>query len=518
MFGHEPTETDDVNAPLTITMPVEAAAPPRAYKLLIDGRFVDAQAGRTLERRSPGHGFVVSSYALADATDVEAAVQAAHRAFETGPWPRMKAAERAAILLKTADLIEARAEEIARLDALESGKPLAQARGEIAGAVDIWRYAAALTRTLHGESYANLGDAMLGVVLREPIGVVSIITPWNFPFLIVSQKLPFALAAGCTAVVKPSEMTSASTLLLGDILMQAGLPDGVVNIVAGLGADVGAPMVSHPLVEMVSFTGSTRVGKLTMATASQSLKKISMELGGKNGQIVFPDADLEAAADAAVFGGFFNAGECCNAGSRLIVHKDIAADFLAEVKKIAARVPVGDPLDEATKVGAMISSDHLSKVLGFVDGARADGATIASGGAKLSTNAGDYLLPTIVSEVADGMAIAREEVFGPVLSVLTFESIENALHIANNTAYGLSAGVWSADIDTCMSVARGARSGTVWVNTFMEGYPELPFGGYKQSGVGRELGKRAVEDYTEEKTIQFHRGPRTGWWVDRAGK
>ncbi|TIU91010.1 MAG: aldehyde dehydrogenase family protein, partial [Mesorhizobium sp.] len=335
----------------------------------------------------------------------------------------------------------------------------------------------------------------------------------NFPFLIVSQKLPFALAAGCAAVVKPSEMTSASTFVLGEILMQAGLPDGVVNILAGLGAAVGAPMVSHPLVEMVSFTGSTRVGKMTMASAANSLKKVSMELGGKNGQIVFPDADLEAAADAAVFGGFFNAGECCNAGSRLIVHVAIADDFLGSVKALTARVIVGDPLDDSTRVGAMISSEHLSKVTGYVAAATNDGSSVYSGGKQIASSAGQYLDPTIIRGVTEDMAIAREEVFGPVLSVLTFESIEEALRIANNTPYGLSAGVWSASIDTCMSVARNVRSGTVWVNTFMEGYPELPFGGYKQSGLGRELGKRAVEDYTEEKTIQFHRGQRTGWWV-----
>jgi acyl-CoA reductase-like NAD-dependent aldehyde dehydrogenase len=502
-----------MNAPLNITMPVEASAAPKYYRLLIDGRHVDAADGRVLERRSPGHGFVVSRYAQAGAADVEAAVQAAHRAFETGPWPRMKASERAAVLLKTADLIEARLEDIARLDALESGKPIAQARGEIAGAADIWRYAASLARTLAGESYANLGDAMLGVVVREPVGVVSIITPWNFPFLIVSQKLPFALAAGCTAVVKPSEMTSASTLLLGDLLLEAGMPAGVVNVVVGLGADVGAPMVYHPLVEMVSFTGSTRVGKLTVAAAAQSLKKVSMELGGKNGQIVFPDADLEAAADAAVFGGFFNAGECCNAGSRLIVHSDIAEEFLPAVGELTAKVRVGDPLDDATKVGAMISTDHLAKVSAFVAQAGGEGASLRAGGGVLAANAGQYLQPTIVAGVKEDMAIAREEVFGPVLSVLTFKTIEEALRIANNTPYGLSAGVWSADIDTCMGIARGVRTGTVWVNTFMEGYPELPFGGYKQSGIGRELGKRAVEDYTEEKTIQFHRGRRTGWWV-----
>jgi acyl-CoA reductase-like NAD-dependent aldehyde dehydrogenase len=502
-----------MNAPLNISMPAEASSAPGAYKLLIDGKHVDARDGRTLDRVSPGHGFVVSRYARAGEAEVELAVQAAHRAFESGPWPRMKAGERAAILLKTADLIEKKLEQIARLDALESGKPIAQARGEIAGAADIWRYAAALARTLSGDSYANLGDSMLGVVLREPVGVVSIITPWNFPFLIVSQKLPFALAAGCTAVVKPSEMTSASTLLLGDLLLEAGLPAGVVNVLAGLGADVGAPMVSHPLVEMVSFTGSTRVGKMTMASAAQSLKKVSMELGGKNGQIVFPDADLEAAADAAVFGGFFNAGECCNAGSRLIVHDDIASDFLKAVNALTEKVRVGDPLDDATKVGAMISTDHLSKVSDYVAAAGGEGASVLAGGGALKSSRGQYLAPTIVSGVTEDMSIAREEVFGPVLSVLSFKTIEEALRIANNTPYGLSAGVWSASVETCMGIARGVRTGTVWVNTFMEGYPELPFGGYKQSGLGRELGKRAVEDYTEEKTIQFHRGPRTGWWV-----
>jgi acyl-CoA reductase-like NAD-dependent aldehyde dehydrogenase len=500
-----------MNAPLSISMPAEAVNGPTAYKLLIDGKFVDAADGRTIERVSPGHGVVTSRYAQAGAAEVEAAVSAAHCAFAGGPWPRMKGAERSAILLRTADLIESRLEQIARLDALESGKPIAQARGEIAGAVDIWRYAAALARTLSGESYANLGDAMLGVVVREPVGVVAIITPWNFPFLIVSQKLPFALAAGCTAVVKPSEMTSASTLVLGEILLEAGLPAGVVNIVVGLGPEVGAPLVDHPLVEMVSFTGSTRVGKLTMASAARSLKKVSMELGGKNGQIVFPDADLEAAADAAVFGGFFNAGECCNAGSRLIVQRDIADDFVDAVRRLAAKVVVGDPLGERTKVGAMISRDHLAKVNGFVDAAKREGASVDGG--ALSSNAGDYLAPTIVSGVTEDMEIAREEVFGPVLSVLTFGSADEALRIANNTPYGLSAGVWSANIDSCMTIARGVRAGTIWVNTFMEGYPELPFGGYKQSGLGRELGKRAVEDYTEEKTIQFHRGPRTGWWV-----
>jgi acyl-CoA reductase-like NAD-dependent aldehyde dehydrogenase len=503
-----------MNAPVQLVMPPEASSAPKAYKLLIDGRKVGAGDGRTIERKSPGHGFAVSSYPRAGAAEVDAAVKAAHRAFETGPWPKMKAGERSRILLRAADLIEAKAEEIARLDVLESGKPIAQARGEIAGSVDIWRYAAALARTLHGDSYANLGDDMLGAVLREPVGVVGIVTPWNFPFLIVSQKLPFALAAGCTAVVKPSEMTSASTFLLGELLLEAGVPPGTVNVVSGYGDEAGAPLTAHPLVDMISFTGSTRVGRLTMAAAAQGLKKVSMELGGKNGQIVFPDADLKAAADAAVFGGFFNAGECCNAGSRLIVHRDIAIDFLAEVEALTKRVTVGDPLSDSTMVGAIISTAHKARIGEYLAGAEQAGAALRRGGQALPEG-GDYLEPVIVGGVREDMAIAREEVFGPVLSVLTFESIEKALRIANDTPYGLSAGVWSDSIDTCMTVARGVRTGTVWVNTFMDGYPELPFGGYKQSGIGRELGKRAVEDYTEEKTIQFHRGPRTGWWVGR---
>ena len=504
-----------MNAPLNISMPTEASKAPKAYKLLIDGKHVDARDGRTLERNSPGHGFTVSRYTQAGAAEVEAAMQAAHKAFETGPWPRMKAAERAAILLKTADLIEARLEDIARLDALESGKPIAQARGEIGGAVDIWRYAASLARTLHGESYANLGDAMLGVVVREPIGVVSIITPWNFPFLIVAQKLPFALAAGCTTVVKPSELTSGSTLLLGEILMEAGVPEGVVNIVVGTGPEVGSVLTSHPDVDMVSFTGSTGVGKLTMASAAQHLKKVSLELGGKNPQIVFPDANLDDFIDAAVFGAYFNAGECCNAGSRLILHKDIASDVITRIAELSKKVKVGDPLDPETQVGAIITPQHLEKISGYVSGASGGGATVAFGGETLDLGMGQYMTPTILSGVTKDMAVAREEVFGPVLSVLTFETMAEAVQIANSIDYGLSAGVWSQNFDTCMTIGRKVRAGTIWMNTFMDGTPELPFGGFRQSGLGRELGKHAVEDYTETKTLNMHIGRRTGWWMPR---
>jgi betaine-aldehyde dehydrogenase len=507
-----------MNAPIKLDRPrLDAALAriPRSHEMLIDGRWSAGRGGETIERVSPAHGVTVSTYARASEHEADLAIAAARKAFDGGPWPRMTAAERSKVLLDVASLIERDAELIALLDSLESGKPIAQARGEIAGAADIWRYAAALTRDLHGESFSTLGPNKLGVVVRDPIGVVSIITPWNFPFLIVSQKLPFALAAGCTAVVKPSELTSASTLYLGKLLLEAGLPAGVANIIAGTGADVGAAMTSDPRVDMISFTGSTRVGKSAMATAAQTLKKVSMELGGKNPQIVFGDADLEAALDAAVFGAYFNAGECCNAGSRLIIQRPIAERFVADLQRKVRDVKVGDPLDENVRVGAIVTPDHLEKIEGFVAEAREAGAEVRAGGTRIEHESGQFMAPTIVSDVKPQMTIAREEVFGPVLSVLTFETADEAVAIANGTDYGLSAGVWSRDFDTCLNVSRGIHAGTVWMNTFMDGASELPFGGYKQSGLGRELGRRAVDDYTEEKTLHFHSGPRTAWWVPR---
>jgi acyl-CoA reductase-like NAD-dependent aldehyde dehydrogenase len=487
----------------------------REFKMLIDGKWVEGVETGTIERVAPSHGVTVSRYKSATKDDVHQAIAAARRAFDQGPWPRMTAAERSNILLKAADMISTRAEELAYLDAIEAGKPITQVRGEIAGSADIWRYAAALARDLHGESYNTLGEGTMGVVLREAIGVVSIITPWNFPFLIVSQKLPFALAAGCTAVVKPSELTSGSTLVLGEILMEAGVPAGVVNILVGTGADVGAPMTGHPDVDMISFTGSTGVGRLTMANAAQTLKKVSLELGGKNPQIVFRDANLDEFVDAAVFGAYFNAGECCNAGSRLIVHRDIAEDVTARIASLSEKVKVGDPLDPSTQVGAIITPQHLQKIQGYVSGAAKSGATIAHGGSQIDFGFGQYMAPTILADVKPDMAVAKEEVFGPVLSVLTFDTVEDAIRIANSIDYGLSAGVWSRDFDTCMTIGRRVRAGTIWMNTFMDGAAELPFGGYRHSGLGRELGRHAVEDYTETKTLNMHIGRRTGWWMPR---
>lgn len=488
---------------------------PREFSMLIDGKWTAGAEGKTIDRLSPAHGVVVSRYQSATKVDAERAIAAARKAFDTGPWPNMTASERSLTLLRAADIMEKRKDELALLDTLESGKPISQAKGEIAGAIDIWRYAAALARDVHGESVNTLGEGTLGVVLREPIGVVSIITPWNFPFLIVSQKLPFALAAGCTAVVKPSELTSGSTLLMGEILMDAGLPPGVVNIIVGTGADAGAPITAHHDVDMISFTGSTAVGRLTMASAAQTLKKVSLELGGKNPQIVFPDANLDEFVDAAAFGGYFNAGECCNAGSRLIIHRSIADEVIERIGAISQKVKVGDPLHPDTQVGAIITTQHLSKIEGYVRGATENGAKIALGGDALDFGMGQYMSPTIISAVRPDMAVAREEVFGPVLSVLAFDTLDDAVQIANSIDYGLSASVWSASMDNCLRIGRKVRAGTVWMNTYMDGAAELPFGGYRQSGLGRELGRHAVEDYTESKTLNMHIGPRTAWWMPR---
>ena len=497
-----------------LTSSTLASRPPFQGKLLIDGQWVDAQNSALLERRSPAHDQLVAVYAEAGVADTELAIAAARKAFDDGPWPRMKGAERAAILRKVADLILERRHAIAEMETLENGKPLAQALAEIEGSADLWQYAATLARNLHGDSYNTLGENTLGVVLRDPIGVVSVITPWNFPFLIVSQKLPFALAAGCTAVVKPAEVTSGSTLMLGQILIDAGVPAGAVNILVGRGSVVGEVMVTHPDVDMLSFTGSTAVGKAAVAKSAATLKKVSMELGGKNPQIIFADCDWDAAVDAAVYGIYFNAGQCCNSGSRILVQASIAEKFVAEVVERSKRVLVGDPLVPGVQVGAITTEKQLHTILSHIAAAKAAGATVALGGAQMAST-GMFIEPTVVTGVTPQMAIAREEVFGPVLAVLTFNTLDEAIALANGTLYGLSAAIWSQDFTTCMTAARRIKAGTIWVNTFLEGHAELPFGGYRESGIGRELGRLATEDYTETKTLQMHLGPRTDWYVPR---
>ncbi len=506
---------------LTLISATDGSALPRepfVARHLIDGQWRDSADGATFVRHSPAHGVPVTRAAEGGTVEAEAAVATARRAFDDGRWASLSGKDRSTLLLRVADLIDRDRDRIALMETLESGKPISQARAEIEGAADLWRYAAALARALRGDSHNSLGADMLGIVLKEPVGVVSIITPWNFPFLIVSQKLPFALAAGCTAVVKPSELTPATTVILGELLVEAGLPDGVVNIVLGYGQPVGALMTTHDDIDMVSFTGSTAVGKAIVAAASGTLKKVSLELGGKNPQVVFADADLDSAADAIVFGIYFNAGECCNSGSRIIVHKDIADEVTQRVIALSRRVPFGDPLHPDTKVGAIISPEHQNKIDGYVQSAGKAGATIRLGGGPLTVPGlpGQFYQPTVVSGVTAEMAIAREEIFGPVLSVLEFNTFDEAIALANDGAYGLSAGVWSENVHTCLEFTRRVQAGTVWTNTWMDGFAELPFGGVKESGLGRELGRFGLDEYLEVKTVQMRIGrTRTPWVHDR---
>ncbi len=502
---------------LTVIPATGTALPvqPFAGRHLINGAWVGSVTGATFDRLSPAHGVLVSRSALGSAAEANTAIAAARAAFDDGRWSSLSGKARAAFLLKVADLIEGNVDRIALLETLESGKPISQSRGEVSGAADLWRYAAALARTVQGDSHNTLGRDMLGVILKEPIGVVSIITPWNFPFWILSQKLPFALAAGCTCVVKPSEMTPSTTVMLGELLMQAGLPAGVVNIVLGYGDPVGAVLTMHANVDMVTFTGSTAVGKAISVAASGTLKKVALELGGKNPQVIFPDADLEGAADAVTFGVYFNAGECCNSGSRIIVHEDVAEALIAQVVALSRLVAFGDPLHPDTQVGAIISTAHQARIDGYVQAAAAAGATVQLGGAVLNVPGltGQFYQPTVVSGVTSDMAIARDEVFGPVLAVMTFRTADEAIALANDAAYGLSAGVWSENVHTCLDFARRVRAGTIWTNTWMDGFPELTFGGFRQSGQGREIGRYGLEEFLEVKTVTMRIGRTRAPWV-----
>lgn len=484
----------------------------KQYSMWINGEWVDSQNKKRFTRESPSEGVIVGEYPQADVVDTDAAVTAARKAFDEGPWPHMPGVERARLLNRVADAIRKQRDELAEIEVLESGKPISQARDEMDGSAGLWEYAASLARHIYGDTYNTLGNDMIGLILREPIGVVSMITPWNFPLLIISQKLPFALAAGCTAVIKPSELTPGTTLRLGKILEEAGLPKGVVNMVTGYGNPVGARLAEHPLVDMISFTGSTNVGRSVVAASKGNLKKVELELGGKNPQIVFADADLDAALDAVVFGVYFNMGECCNSGSRLLVEKSIVKDFTDQIVARAKTVPVGNVFDERTKVGAIVNDEQLKKISSYIEVGKNEGAQLKVGGEKLVTQQGRFFQPTVFDQVLPTMTIAREEIFGPVLSVVSFDSAEEAIGIANSTMYGLSAGVWTRNIDTAFQVSRKIRAGTIWINTFMDGYPELSFGGYKESGLGRELGRFAIDEFTELKTIQLHLGQRTNWW------
>ncbi len=485
----------------------------RRYRMVIDGKSVDAASGKVISRESPGHaGAVVGTWPDASAEDVRRAIGAARTAFDTGPWPRMTGAERSGLMRRVAALIVERADELALAECLEVGKPLTQAKGEILYSADLWDYAAGLARALEGQSHNNIGEDRLGLVLREPAGVVGIITPWNFPFIIGSERVPWAIGAGCTVVLKPSELTSGTSVMMAELAREAGLPDGVFNVVTGYGDPAGQVLAEDPRTDVVAFTGSVRVGTKLAEIAARQVKRVGLELGGKGPQVVFADADLDAAADGVAFGVYHNAGQCCISGSRLIVQDSIRDVLLDRVLDISRRLPFGDPLDQRTRVGAMISRAHLDKVEGYVRAGEAAGAEILYGGSPQDRD-GLYYQPTVFRGVRPDMSIAREEIFGPVLSTMTFRTADEAVALANDSEFGLSASVWSRDLQNAMQTIRRIRAGRCWINSVIDGTPELPIGGYKKSGLGRELGRYGFDEYSQFKGIHATLGSPPRWFT-----
>jgi len=473
----------------------------RTGKLLINNEWCDAQSGKTFPVVNPSTEEKLADVAEGDLADVNRAVVAARNAFEKGPWKKMSARDRGRILYKVAALLEKYKPELAELETLNNGKPIFETmHADLPLCIDTFQYYAGLADKIHGDTIPVNGD-FFNYTLREPAGVVGQIIPWNFPLLMAAWKLGPALATGCTVVMKPAEQTPLTCLRLGEILLEAGLPPGVVNIVPGYGPTAGAAIASHMDVDKVAFTGSTEVGKIVMKLAAESnIKRVSLELGGKAPNIVFADADLDAAVQGAMAGIFFNQGEVCCAGSRLFVEEKIQDAFLAKFKTKAESLTLGDPLDPKTRMGAQVSEEQFKKILGFIESGKNEGAKLLTGG-EAAAKKGYFLKPTIFSHVKDEMTIAREEIFGPVVSALSFTDTEDLVRRANSTMYGLSAGIWTRDIGKAHRLAREVKAGTVWVNCYNCFDAASPFGGFKQSGFGRELGKYALELYTQVKSV-----------------
>ncbi|MGW8686046.1 aldehyde dehydrogenase [Streptomyces sp. NPDC055817] len=459
--------------------------------------------GATYAAVSPRDGQVLAQVADGRAAEVDAAVAAARRAFDAGPWPRLAPADRGRALLRLADLLEERRDRLALTVSLEMGKPITDAYDiELRAAVNTFRFYGQLADKLTDESPHTAPDA-LALVTREPTGVVGAVVPWNFPLTIASWKVAPALAAGCTVVLKPSENSPLSALQLGRLATEAGLPPGVLNVVTGDGPTAGRAIGLHPDVDVLAFTGSTAVGRHFLRYAADSnLKRVWLELGGKSPNIILPDApDLEKAAATAAWGIFFNQGEMCTAPSRLLVHTSVAERVTEAIVRRAGELRVGDPLDPATEMGALVGEAHLGRVLDHIDTGTSEGARLRTGGTRtLTGTGGSFLRPTVFDEVNPGMRLAREEIFGPVLSVLTFDDLDEAVALANATEYGLAAGLWTSDLSTAHQVSRALKAGTVWVNCYEEGDLTVPFGGMKQSGNGRDKSAHAIGKYTELKT------------------
>ena len=475
-----------------------------AANLLIKGRSRPARSGHHFESVNPATEQTIAHVAEADAADIDAAVAAARAALESD-WGRMRAAERGQALLRLADLIRRDQDALVELESLDSGKPVSSIRRQDLPAVlDTLTYYAGWADKINGQSIPARADALTYTV-REPVGVVGAIIPWNFPLMIGMWKLAPALACGCTVVLKPAELTPLTALRLGELALAAGFPPGVLNVVPGFGKTAGAALVDHPEVDKITFTGSPAVGRQILRSAAGNLKRVTLELGGKSANVVFPDADLDAAVKAAASGIFFNAGQVCSAGSRILAHADIYDEVVERLVVRARSIRVGDPSDVATAMGPLVSEVQMKRVLDYIEIGKCEGARLATGGTRLGDR-GYFVAPTVFAEVEHQMRISQEEIFGPVACVIRFEDEEDAIRLANGTKYSLAAGVWSADIARVHRMVKRLKAGTVWVNTFGPTDVRLPWGGNRDSGFGREHGDIAIANFTEPKAVWINTG------------
>jgi phenylacetaldehyde dehydrogenase len=475
----------------------------KTRQMLINGKWVDAASGKTFPTYNPATGEVLAKVAEGDKEDINRAVAAARAAFDTGPWSKITPSNRGKLIWKLADLIEQHAEEFAQLESLDNGKPLAIARvADIPGTIDLFRYMAGWATKIEGNTIpiSAHGAKFLAYTLREPVGVVGQIIPWNFPLMMASWKLGPALAAGCCVVLKPAEQTPLTALLLGELIQEAGFPDGVVNIVPGYGETAGAALAAHPNVDKVAFTGSTEVGKLIVHAATGNLKKVSLELGGKSPNIVFQDADIDATIPGAAMAIFFNHGQCCCAGSRLYVEAKEFDKVVDGVSQLASKIRVGSGLDPTTDMGPLVSEEQLNRVCSYLESGYSEGAKATVGGGRQGET-GYFVKPTVLVNTNEKMKVVREEIFGPVVTAIPFKDVDDLIAKANATEYGLAAGVWTRDIGKAHRIASQLRAGTVWINCYNVFDPAMPFGGYKQSGWGREMGHEVLNLYTEVKSV-----------------
>ena len=469
-------------------------------KLFIDGKFVDAKSGKTFPVFNPATGETIAYVAEGDSADIDLAVAAARRAFERGSWRKMSPSQRSRLIYQLADKMEERLEDFALLESLDNGKPLSIARvADVPLAVDNLRYMAGWATKILGDTIPIPGD-FHAYTRREPIGVAGQIIPWNFPLLMAAWKIGPALAAGCTIVLKPAEQTPLSAMLLAEIAAEVGFPEGVLNVVPGYGETAGAAIAAHPDVDKVAFTGSTDVGKLIVKAAAGNLKKVTLELGGKSPNIIFADANIEEAIAGAAFAIFFNMGECCSAGSRLFVERPVFDQVTQAIANAAKGMKVGSGLDQSTEIGPLVSDEQLDRVTGYIQSGIDEGARTLSGGGRVGDR-GYFVAPTVIVDVKPNMKIMREEIFGPVVAATPFDDMNEVLEQANDTVFGLAAGVWTKDVSKAHNVAAGLRAGSVWVNCYNVFDAALPFGGYKQSGWGREMGHEVLEQYTEVKAV-----------------